>query len=601
MTSELFELTNRSKLAKSSGIVLEKDPLTIFQAIENQSTKNNLNSFNIFTPSEEKLKILKMDLSRFREAAKTLLEFRLVAQVFEIYYESSNDSLQLMTYYITETETLKNPRLSYELLLDRSAQSIVNYFQARPVSSDQEIKTFAYNLNSGSMSTDASLIHSLFTNDNFVVMPSKDHIREYTNDLRLKLSSFNNLIGSLDTRFFYIREENANSSFEIFRSIFETRIIPNIRSKSPEIDQSILSQEDDNNVLRKSLDYSGDWEHIRKLCEICLASPKLFTPTEKIFIDSILKLSIEAEGFYKKNQKSLKDKLFLQIVKKLDTGTDLDSIFLQVNLEDPESIPKTVLDALRLDREILSADWYTSKYKMSIFVKKKPTTLKLINQLIYDHHRYNSEIILFLKALLDVNEKDVFEVFQDSQFVKIYGKNLQETYLRYIPFFYKFFAWIGIKSIINAGYSKAKSLIRYSQMERQFQHEKRHEKRVNDMREARALELAKLEKEQMKLFLTQALEAMYFFQKTIPTAEEIGNFYPLLNPENLEKICSEFEFGVVENGGFHSKNLIFFPNTEQWMDQNREIRYLIDDILEGRINATTDVVQRCSLLKERLS
>lgn len=597
---DTFDLTTRAKLAKTSGILLDRDLLPVFQSIENLSTRNNIAKGMLFSPTDEKLGQLKVNPLRFREIARDLIDFKLVAQVFEAVYDPGYPEMRLVTYFLCETESIRDVSSAYPVMVEKSAKAIHQFCKERCIADVKNLHRIAYNLSSGNARGFGTQMQSLFGKGNFIVLPPDDYLREFTQDIGTKLNSYNDLIGNLDTSLFYVPEEASEEALAIFRNAFESKVLPMHRLKNTEYDEKIKTLEDQESVSEKNLDYSGEYEFARSVARISLGYPKLLGEAGKLLVDTISKLSVEAEAYHKKKEKSERDRLAVEITKRLDTGIDLDDLFLRVNLEDNDAIPRPVLDLLKVDREILSAEWYAPNYKLMIFAKKKVENLKTINQIIFNEYKNSTDFILYFRALLESNEKDISEIFQDSQFVKTYGKSLQECYLRYIPFIYKIFAWLGIKALINTGYTKAKSLIKFHQMDRQFQYEKRYQKRLKERMEKRVEELAKKELEKFRNYLVNALEDFYFIGKIIPTCEEISNQYPALIPLMLEKVTREFHFGVVENGGFMAGNLIFFPNTDAWEEKNRSIQNLTYDILAGKFNSSNDILARAKLLKERL-
>ncbi|MCC5816350.1 MAG: hypothetical protein JJT78_16490 [Leptospira sp.] len=601
MSLATFELTSRQSLLKTSGIVLDKDLLSVYQSIEQSSTRSNLSKAMIFSPNPERISALKLTPERFREAIKDLVEFKLVAQVFEVSFLEERSKLGIATYFLCATETLRNPEESYGFFLERSAKEILRYCKESNVADPNAMQRIAYNLGSGNSSGFGSGLQYLFAKGSFSILPPDSLVNQFKADLKILLEKHNELIGDLDSEFHYVPEEHSSAIFNSFRSEFESRILPNLRNQSTELNEKVLKFEEEESVNEKNIDYKEDWTFLRNVCRACLEYPKLLGESGRLLTHTIVKLSILAENHQIKLEKSERDRQALKCIKDMDGGKDIESLFPRVNLEDPDDMPKSVVDALRIDREILHVEWYTPNHKLIVFAKKKTETLMEINRIIYEKFCHTTEYPLYFRALLEANEKDVYEVFQRSEFVKIYGKSLQATYLRYIPFFYKIFAWLGIRSLINAGYVKAKSIIKYNQMERQFQYEKRYEKLIKERLQMRLENLAKKELMKYKIFLINALKEIYFFEQRIPNSEEIAFQYPALTPVMQEKVCKEFEFGVVQGeGGFAGENLIFFPASPEYEEKNRELRYLTDDILSGSVASDEGIKTRASLLKELL-
>lgn len=600
MSLPAFDLTTRARLVKSSGIILDRDLLPVFQAIELLSTRNNISKGGLFNLTEERVASLKINPDGVKEVLKDLIDFKLIAQVFEVVYDPNYSELKLETFFVCETETLRDPGSCYDVYIEKSAKAIHRFCKEKSIADTKKLHQIVYNLSEGNENGFGNDFQYLFSANKFIVPPAEIYLKQYIADLKSKLNAHNDLIGDLTSSLYYVPEEEANTSLEIFRNSFEAKLLPILRFKNKELDTKIVALESQESIDEKNIDYKGDWEFIRKISKLCLDYSTLLGKAGKILVESIVKLSIESESHYKKKEKSERDRMVLQILKELDSGEDIDTLFLRANLEDYISIPRSVVDALMIDREVLSCEWYTSSHKLAIFAKNKPENLKKINKIIFKDYKNSTDYILYFRALLESNEKDTSIVFKDSEFVRVYGKSLQECYLRYIPFFYKIFAWLGIQRMINSGYAKAKSIIKFHQMDRQFQYEKRYQKRAKERLEERVEELAKKELIKYKDFLVNALEDLYFIKETIPSCEEITNQYPALIPLMLEKVAKEFHFTIIENGGFSSGNLLVFPKTEEWAEKNQKIQSLALNLSSKKTLSTPEQSKRVTLVKENL-
>lgn len=597
MISDLFELTTRQALVKTSGIVLDKEFLQVFQAIENYSTKQNLNKAMLFTPSQERLEVLKIDRDRFREVIKDLIEFRLVAQVFELVWNSTSNILEIQSYFLAQTETLRDPGLAYEFFLERSFKELQRYCSESNILHLDKAKTIAYHLASGNIDSLGNGLAHLFQAKSFLVPPPKNLIQSFILDLQERIEKQVELIGSLDKNLYYVPEVESVEIYNCFRNEFEARLLPFFRTKNMELHEKIETIEREEAIQEKSLNYTGNWEATRKVARVCLEYPDILQSHGKIFLNTVVKLSILAERHTNEKIRMERDKTVSLLIRQMETGNDIDSLFLRVNTEEPGAITQEICNALKIHKEVLHAEWFTPTNKLMLFALNKIENLKKINQIIHDSFKNTTEYPLYFRELLEKNEKEIQSIFKDSTFLKTYGKNLQAVYLRYIPFYYRIFAWLGIAAIINAGYAKAKSIIKYKQMDRKFQYEKRKEKLEKERLKERLEELAAKEIFQYARFLEQALENFYFIEKKIPDAEELTNFYPAITPLMLEKVCKEYKFTVIENGGFAGGNLIAFPNTPEYFEKKQKLLQTIQEIQMSK-NVDPKSKERAKLLEK---
>jgi hypothetical protein len=288
------------------------------------------------------------------------------------------------------------------------------------------------------------------------------------------------------------------------------------------------------------------------------------------------KISEIAKKYEEVEKRKEVDKLLKVYLKMLESHFDFDSRLLRINLEKDNEHDVVIIDILRKNPNILSAEWYDPESKTAIFVLNHISNLREINELIYQNYRFTTEYILYLKAIVETNDKDLKELFKDKEFVSIYGKNLQSVYFKYIPWYYKLFYYLGISPIVNSGYAKAKSIITYSQMDRQFQYQKRRENFFKRKIREREEKIERNRKQQLKKALVTAILEAFLQKESIPYADWINSNYPALTNEVIEKMIPDFAFISTTGKSVKPESVILLPNSDEYSSKNKEIKDIIN-------------------------
>lgn len=579
-----LQLTTKENLGRSSGIILQKEALSIMKTVEAQSSRENIEAGHLFRPTDSNFEKLKMDRETALDQMWELIDYGLATQLFEIKYDADIGELRLVPFLVglPGGMPLEEP---YKLLIGRSTEHLYEYIQNKRILTEDTWRNVLNKLADIDYKEDegpGDELDRLLDPKQFPLQPSSEMLKRSRGLIIDELAKESKVIVLPHIGFYFLPESEASNFLNIANEYLMTKVEPLAKAFDSEI--------------RLALDRlfapgSGDVE----INEVEIIRAKVDTLYEfkeilkengfYAFIHNLKKVTEIAVKFAELEKKKEVDRLLKVYMKMLDSQFDFDSRLLRINLEKDDEHNLVIVDLLRKNQKVLSAEWHDADSKIAVFVNNNQNNIKEINTLIYQNYRFTTEHILYLKAILELNEKELKPIFKDEEFVKTYGKNLQAVYFNYIPWFYKLFYFLGITPIVNSGYAKAKSILTFLQMDRQFLYQKRRENFFKKKLRDREERIEKEKKQQLKKALVSALSDAYFNKNCLPSVDWLGMNYPAFSAETLEKMIPDFAFLSTTGKSIKPHSVILFPNSPEFDSLNKKLKDLLNQWIRGEIDS----------------
>lgn len=572
---QFLKLTTKENLGRTSGIILQKEALLIMKQIEAYSNKENYTRGVLFEPTEASFEKLKLDLETGMDQVWQIIDHGLGTQLFEIRFDPGAGELRLVPVVAGLPGGGVPIEECYHSLLNRSIESLERYAVQKRVLTEETWKKILLKITDFEYDETAGFgdeLDECLDPKKFPFPPSKDMLNRSRGLIVDALEADGKIIYLPHIGIYSVSESTSIEFLHLANEILISKIEPIVRNFDPDIRaglERVLEQ--DNNldvteveIFRRKIDILYSFRDILK---------------EKGFYKFAIllkKISEIAKKYEEVEKRKEVDKLLKVYLKMLESHFDFDSRLLRINLEKDNEHDVVIIDILRKNPNILSAEWYDPESKTAIFVLNHISNLREINELIYQNYRFTTEYILYLKAIVETNDKDLKELFKDKEFVSIYGKNLQSVYFKYIPWYYKLFYYLGISPIVNSGYAKAKSIITYSQMDRQFQYQKRRENFFKRKIREREEKIERNRKQQLKKALVTAILEAFLQKESIPYADWINSNYPALTNEVIEKMIPDFAFISTTGKSVKPESVILLPNSDEYSSKNKEIKDIIN-------------------------
>ncbi len=573
-----LSITSKEMIGRASGIILQKEALVIMKAIEALSTKDQIEKGALFQTNESSVEKLKISLEVALEHLWELIDYGIVTQLFEIRYNHGLGSIDIYPFCVSVPDGLPIED-AFHRLLKKSSDAVKKYAIDKKQLGEEDWRSILLKISDPQFikeSTNGDDIDHLLLPKEFPYPPSQIMLRKSKELLLEELDAETKLIVLPNIGIFSILDSQAQHFISIANELFLAKVEPIARS----FDLGLRDRIDEMNAEIKesqALSDNHEIETIKKRMDVYLAYEAILKEKGYFRIVKVIrKLCDIASVNQEKSQRTELDKLLKVYLTMLESTFDFDSRLLRINLERDTKNDIIIVEQLKKNPNVLSAEWLDPEAKMAIFALKNIASLKEINSLIYENYRFTTEYILYFKALIEANEADVKLIFKDEEFVKIYGRNLQSVYFHYIPWFYKLFYMLGVTPVVNSGYAKAKSIIAYAQMDRQFQHEKRRENFFKKKLKEREEKIEKDKKIQNKRVLIQAIEEAFFSKRIPPTVEWIQANYPIFNLELLEKMMPDFAFLKFPNKPLADDTIISFPDSAEFEAKNAKLKELLN-------------------------
>ncbi|PJZ44269.1 hypothetical protein [Leptospira brenneri] len=579
-----LQLTTKETLGRSSGIILQKEALSIMKTVEIQSSRENIESGHLFRPTDSNFEKLKMDHETGLDAMWQLIDYGLTTQLFEIKYDADLGELRFVNFLVglPGGMPLEEP---YKLFIARSTEHLYHYIQAKRILTEDtwrnvlnKLADIDYQETKGS----GDELDRILEPKQFPLQPSAEMLKRSRGLIIDELEADPQIIVLPHVGFYSIPEMEAASFLHIANEYLMTKVEPLAKAFDGEIRLGL-------DRIHTTAPVSGNSEPseidlIRSKIEMLYGFKEIlkengFYP----LVHNLRKVAEMAAKYAEVEKKREVDRLLKVYMKMLDSQFDFDSRLLRINLEKDNEHDTIIVDLLRKNPKVLSAEWHDQDSKIAIFVNNNQNNIKDINHLIFQNYRFTTEHILYLKAVIELNEKELKPLFKDDEFVKTYGKNLQSVYFNYIPWFYKLFYFLGISPIVNSGYAKAKSILTYAQMDRQFLYQKRRENFFKKKLREREERFEKEKKQQLKRALTSALSDAYFQKNCLPSVDWLGSNYPAFSAETLEKMIPDFAFISTTGKSVKASSVILFPNSPEFDSLNKRLKDLFNQWTRGEI------------------
>ncbi|WP_411821311.1 hypothetical protein [Leptospira sp. 'Mane'] len=572
-----LSITSKEMIGRASGIILQKEALVIMKAIEALSTKDQIEKGSLFQTTESTVEKLKISLEVALEHLWELIDYGIVTQLFEIRYNHGLGSIALYPFCVSVPDGLSIED-TFHRLLKKSSDAIRKYAIEKKALGEEDWRSILLKISDPQFIKEATSgddIDYLLSPKEFPYPPSAAMLRRSKELLLEELDNEPKLVVLPNIGIFSILDTQAQHFVSIANELFLAKVEPLARS----FDIGLRDRIDEmNSEIKESqaLSDNHEIELIKKRMDVYLAYEAILKEKGYFRIIKVIrKLCDIASVNQEKSQKVEFDKLLKVYLTMLESTFDFDSRLLRINLERDTKNDIVIVEQLKKNPNVLSAEWLDPEAKMAIFALKNIASLKEINLLIYENYRFTTEYILYFKALVEANEADLKPIFKDEDFVKIYGRNLQAVYFNYIPWFYKLFYFLGATPLVNSGYAKAKSIITYAQMDRQFQYEKRRENFFKRKLKEREEKIERDKKIQNKRVLIQAIEEAFFSKRIPPTVEWIQANYPIFNLELLEKMIPDFAFLKFPNKPLAEDTIISFPDSTEFETKNAKLKELL--------------------------
>jgi hypothetical protein len=605
MYEEFTKLVSRDALMRNAGLVLTRDQLIIHKAIESISTKENLDRGIIFGASDTHYEKLRYSKELFSEHLGSLSSMALILQIFELYYDPDRGNLSLRPVFLSISESISNVEEAFFISLKKSTEAFERYIIEKKALDEQGFEKVI--LRFTDRNSDSNLgeddLEIVLKSNNFYFPPNPKMIEASQKTIHEEVIKNDRIIHIPKIGYFSVQENMVEGCLKFCIDIIESKILPNLRNVDGDIRDKLLEIEKEEKEYRKRPENKTTYAFFRRKAEVLNQRKDLLDKYRGTALNQLtINMCPRVDEYIKKMNKVYNDRYVKVYTAMLETGFDFDSKFLRLNNDRGERHDIAVINALKSNPAIMNTDWVLPTGRVIVFVMKNPTIVKELNKIIYEEYRSTTEFIIILRVLIEKNETFFKSLFKDEEFMGYYGKNLQEIYFKYIPWYYKLLAFLGIQSLVNKGYTKAKNIIQFQQMDRQFQADARLDAEAKEKLKKHQEDLLEEESLKQRKYLLDALDEFYFYYKRVPTIGMVTSSYLTLNQEIVEKVIKKYNFTVIEYGlvgQFSEGDVIVYPDDRDHQEKRKKVLNVLDEVLT-KSATEMDERKKALELKKRL-
>jgi len=524
-----------------------------------------------------------------------LLSERLIAQIFLFYYDPAQGKPTFVPCFVTlppeEKQTIGQLFQEGVVL---SARALESYLDSLPVVTPEMIwEDLETDLAKELPPTAAELPASIFDlfSDvhaaSFDVVPSPDMIQSTLAEIQEYLARRGRLLHVLDYGFMPVRDREILDRMEAAGDFLLSKVIPKYKSRGSlkaEMEQVRLEEAayylNDNvprtgeflarraGMIKKTiLSDPGRKGGVRYPGALCVETLMLVEPLSRAKYSDQFKAEIST--FH--NQ-------FKERLKKLTTQWDELLIFLEEKeiLSFPKEGWKKVLD----DRDLLHHVWERNGSTVHVFLRKdadvfRSLVIGMVNLPLQDHWK-----ILAMKFLLDKYETQFPMLFHDEEFVRNYGKLLRLAYIDYIPWYFRFFIWLGINWFQDRSFQIAKQTI---SREQKFLSAGNHQ-RIQEIQQHKEAEkrvmMNRIEEMASANQIAETLDRLYQVDMRIPSISEVQAALPEMEATSFKEAIARGRFQIVKEGKSDrpDEDILVYPMNHEWRVRAARLRRALDRI-----------------------
>lgn len=535
----------------------------------------------------------RIQYSEILRTLKSLMSDRLAAELFIIRFIDNDKRLEMYPIFLSQPESGSLNEV-YDLIIDQSAEAIRRYIQVmKPVSAE----AFERDLDSDyrippsdPVEWEASIVDlfKCIALEKFDIYPSSRMIALVTQDIKDSLVKTRNIKEIIGYGAMPVKNDEILMRWQTAETFLLERLVAHYKKnricrrdlESIRLEESIYHEDKSNPPvtvftvkraasIKKVIDLSNMASGTRAQGQMTLETIRQFAD----LAEPLLK-----DEFDRKNRQKYND-IKEALMNPNIPWMDAIAFFKENDLEDMNS---DTWSKLVDDNDLVYASWEFPEGTIHGLVRKDEhlfrELVKRMNSLPQQRHWQ----ILLLKALIEEAEKDLPELFKNKDFVKEYGKILRLAYINYIPFFYRFFIYLGWNLFQDRAFQIAKGRIRSQQASLASRNNERYDKEQKEKKQLQKKKQAELIKIENKNKVIDELDEAYFSEGIYPTVSVIKNRIKDLTSDSFYDIMRNFPFQYIKTGNDPGidNQILMYPLDHEWRSVSARLLTKMNTILE---------------------
>ncbi len=588
-----LELMKEADAVARGANLTDKINHSVFRAVKSMSTVENAKQNALFTPDMQVPGVVNLTKKDLLAVLNRLISEKLIAQIFRLDYEPGGGIKPVPCFIAVPGEERNTPMQLYTETLFASIRALELYMDSQPPATNEQVwKDFETDFSldrAPAPSEIKSTIVDLFSGihaGKFALVPPAELLSTTMSELEDALVRKGRAVKFLDYGLMPLREQEIALRFESAADFLTANVIPKFKSKgnvkkeleAVAIDESMYYSEE---FASQSGDFTARRAAIIK--KTLLAEPTRGKGARfpgALCIETILALEGQIRGKYHDKWRSEIARLHNEFRGSLlkPGGAWKDRIVF-VDEKEVTSYPEEVWKRMLDDAELLHGVWERAESTVHVFVRRDTATFRLLVTGMMNLPLHVQWQVLAMKSLLEKNESEFAELFDDPDFITQYGALLRLVYVSLIPWYYRIFILLGLNWFQDRGFQIAKHKIMSEQRILEEKSKLRAEMRAVQLREEKQLKTARIRDLEVSNKIIEKIDQFLMTDSKIPSVSDIKASLPEIEEGSFQEILKRENFQIVQYGkGGDEQNILLYPLNHEWRVRCARIRRVMDRI-----------------------
>ena len=587
-----LETLSESEAISRGANLDDKINYTVFHTIKDHSTQESVRSGKYFTLDTFVPDILNLTKADLSAVVRKLIVDRLVIQIFRMEYESTRSEMQMVPCFLAQPGGEHDTTFSLWVESNsRSVTEIEKMLSSRPPF-DRKLfaADLAQDLKSEKIPPVEELKHVLVDffqgvhPGSFEIVPPADLIPSTLAEIRDEITRRKIAVEIPDYGFMPLGGSDQVPLFELAGRFLTSKILPRYKNRGNlkgELERVLLEEE---RYAEEERPRTTEFIVARAsaLKKEALSGPRPEGMGARfpgsLTTEIIQKLAPLASSEYETAWNDRNETALREIVDGMNEGTAWHQVIRFMTEEDLRQIPPVARDKLLGGGHLYHETFMRGDAEVHVFVRRDGAAFRLLVDGMRGLPAFQQWQILAMKVVLEKNEMELANLFDDPEFVRAYGKLLREVYMRYFPWYIRLLFALGLSMFQDQGFKVAKQKIQAEQKSLRDRYTRRKAVRDKEQEEERKKAALRVRDRALSNTLIETLDHFYLEEHRVPTVDEVRSEIDMSSSE-FDDIMNRGKFQKVKlsDGG----QILLYPLDHNWRSRVARLRRTLDLIREA--------------------
>lgn len=301
-------------------------------------------------------------------------------------------------------------------------------------------------------------------------------------------------------------------------------------------------------------------------------------------VHTIIALENRANEKLKEKKNEENNRLLSELKSKmLDPAASWEQMIVFLTESEYIKLPPVVREGLASDRRILYGTWQQPGQIIHVFLRNDPYAFRaLVTGMVKLPGEYYWQV-LAMRHLLDRYDEHFENLFRDPEFINLYGKLLRNVYISHMPWYHRFFLWLGVGFVQDSAFQYAKRKIQNQQISRSVLNKKTADKERARVENERRTKILGFKEKSTVNTIVEQLDRFYMQLKKIPSIVDLVDYLHDMDTARLREILIKENFQIlpVKKDENPDNAIVLYPVDNQWRNRVVKLRRVAEEIKES--------------------